>query len=342
MPGKEVLAVDIGDSYIKVLVGNRQKVKLFGLIKTPEKSVLDDNIVQINPIRDAIKGFLEQNKVISSDVSFTLHGHDIVIRQIEMPLMDEKGLKKLVEWEMTQYLPEGGSNYYIDFEILEKINAKEKKVCILLVVAVPKNRIDKFVELSYGLGLRLKSIDISANCLARVLKHTIKAQNDKVSLGIIDIGYRNSKTIILDSGKLFMEKEIPFGVKNAVIEISKSLGTDEDASYEYLYNRFHFGRIGDDSEIDKKIQSIFENALASFDKVIQFYNSGKANKSLDNIYIVGGGSAIPGIGEYIKNFFGCSVHIVGSVETLIEDMKFPEGFDFKVYANAVGLLLRKE
>lgn len=342
MLNKEVLAIDIGDSYIKVLVGNKQRVKLCGLIKTPEKSVHDDNLIEINSIRDSIKEFLEQNKVSQGYVSFALHGHDIVIRQLEMPLMEEKSLGKLVEWEIAQYLPENGANYYINYEILEKINTKARKVYNLLVVATPKNKVDKFVELSYGLGLKLKSIDISANCLARVLKHSIKASNDKASIGIIDIGFRNSKTIILDEGKLFMEREIPFGVKNAVIEISKSFSIGEDAAYEYLYNKFNFKRIRNDSDIDKRIQYIFENALSSFDRAIQFYTNGKIKKSLDRIYIVGGGSGIPGIDEYIKDFFGCSVHIVGSVDTLIEGIKFPEGFDLKVYANAMGLLLRKE
>lgn len=256
--------------------------------------------------------------------------------------MDEKGLRKSVEWEIAQYLPENGMNYYIDYEILGKVSTKEKKVYNLLVVAAPKGKINKFVELSYGLNLKLKAIDIGANCLARVFRHSIKNQNDEKSIGIIDIGYRNSNTIILDEGKLFIEREVPFGVKNAVIEISKSLYIDDNAAYEYLYNNFSFNRIRNDNDVDKKVQTIFENALSTFEKVIQFYTTGKTKKSLDKIYIVGGGSGIPGIDAYIKEFFGCPVYTVGSIDALINNMKFPEGFDFKVYANAVGLLLRKE
>lgn len=342
MLNRESMAVDIGDSYIKVLIGSRTKIKLCGLIKTPEKSVLDDNLIETDSIRDSIRGFLEQNKVTPGYVSFALHGQDIVIRHLEMPFMDEKGLRKSVEWEIAQYLPENGMNYYIDYEILGKVNTKEKKVYNLLVVAAPKGKINKFVELSYGLNLKLKSIDIGANCLARVFRQSVKSQNDETSIGIIDIGYRNSNTIILDDGKLFIEREIPFGVKNAVMEISKSLNTDDNASYEYLYNKFNFNNVTNENEVDKRVQYIFENALSTFEKVIQFYTTGRTKKSLDKIFIVGGGSGIPGINRYIKDYFGCPVYIVGSVDNLINGIKFPEGFDFKVYANAVGLLLRKE
>ena len=132
MAGNMHLAIDIGSSYIKLLLGNKQKIKQCGLIKTPENSVVDDNIVKLDAISEVIKNFFRENNIKPSDVSFALHGQDIVIRHIEIPIMNPKTIIKTVEWEINQYLPENGRNHYIDYEIIEKINTKDKKFHLLV------------------------------------------------------------------------------------------------------------------------------------------------------------------------------------------------------------------
>lgn len=342
MFNRKVIAIDIGDGYIKVLVGSNQRVKLCGLIETPENSVMNNNIIKVEAVRYSINEFLRQNRVMDGYVSFVLWGNDIFVRHLDMPLMEEKSLKKLVEWEIAQSLPDSGRNYYINYEVLKRINRKNNKTCEILVVASPKGKINKFIELSHELGLKLKSIDISANCLARVLKYSIDASNDNISVGIIDTVCGNFRVIILDEGKLFIERELQIGVKNIIKEIKNCLCIDESAACEYLYNEFNINKIGNDKDVDKRVQFIFENALSAFEKVIQFYTRGKIKKSLDSIYISGGESRIAGIEEYTKDFFGCPVYIIGSSETSIGNIKLPKNFDFKNYINALGLLLRKE
>lgn len=341
MVTREGLALDIGSSYIKALFGSRQKIKLCGLIKTPEKSVVDNSLVEVEQIRDAINVFINENKIKPSYVSYAIHGQDLVIRHIEVPVMDEKGLRKAVEWEITQYLPENGVNYYIDYEIIDKINTKEKKAYSLLVVAAPKAKINKYAELSFALGIKLKSIDIAANCLARVYRNITRDIPKDFSTGIIDIGYRNMNCIILEGGRLFMERELPMGIKNAVMEISKCLNINVEEAYTYLFNKFDFGNISDEFEEGKRVQALFENTLSSFESVIQFYTTGKTQKSLDRIYIMGGGSGIPGIDLYISEYLSSPAFTLITPSEALK-FKFPVGLDFRVYANALGLLLRKE
>lgn len=342
MFNSENLAVDIGSSYIKILIGDKRKVKSCGLIKTPEKSVADDNILNAEAICNSIKGFLNSNNVKPNKVSFAIHGHDIIIRHIEIPIMDDKDLRKSVEWEISQYLPENGTNYFIDYEVVSKTNTQNRKTQHILVVAAPKSKINKYVELSTKLDMKINAIDVASNCLGRVFKLVTKEAHGGASTGILDIGYRNSNTVILDDGKLFIEREVPFGIKNAVMEVSRFMSIDEDEAYMYLFNKFSFDNIKPDDEVHNRIQSLFERAMTTFDKVIQFYTSGKSQKSLDKIYIMGGGATIPGVASYLEEYFGCPVCMVDSSTKSKMKIKFPRSFDLKVYANALGLLLRKE
>lgn len=342
MFSKESLAVDIGSSYIKILLGDKQKVKLSGIIKTPDKSIVDDNIIDLDAVKEAIKGFIKENNIKANEVSYAVHGQDIVVRHIEVPVMDDKGIRNSVEWEICQYLPENGVNYYTDYEILDKINTKEKKAYNILVVAAPKGKIDRYIELSKGLGCKVKSIDIGSNCVSRVFKQIANGSAESESIGVIDIGYKNSNIIILDKGRLFIEREIPFGIKTAIFEITRKLGIDEEEAYGYLFQKFDLLRISQENEIEKSLQSLFDNALTSFENVIQFYTTGKTKKKLDKIFLIGGGCNIPGITNYFTDFMNSPTYSTDSASKIPLKTKLPVGFDYKVYVNTLGLLLRKE
>ena len=203
----DCLAVDIGNSFIKVMVGNDKNIKFCDMLPTPEGSMQDGKIVNPDAIRYLLDSYIKQKytKTKCKNISFVIHGQDIIIRHTEFPFMDEKGLKNAVEWEMGQYLPQGGNLHYIDYEIIDKLNTREKKMYKLLVVAAPRDKIDQLVNIAQGLQLKINAIDISANCIARTVKKSF--QLDK-SIGIIDIGNKTTSFEIIDDGKLFIERGV--------------------------------------------------------------------------------------------------------------------------------------
>lgn len=343
MPSNTCTAIDIGSSYTKVVVGNNKKIKLCGLLKTPEGSVANNNIMDVDAIAKALKAFMNENKINNSDAYFAIHGQDLVVRHLEIPMMNVKAIRHAVEYEINQYLPEDGANHYIDYEIVEKINTPEKKAYKLLVVAAPKAKVNKYIELARAMNMNVKAIDISSNCATRVFKEKEKYDPAvKKSTGIIDIGYNTSNIIILENGKLFIEREINFGISNIIREIALFLNIDNNQAYQYLFEKFSFNDTDDGSGIHKRVLSLFDEGLSRFEKVIQFYTTGRIEKKLGKIYIIGGGSGIQGIDFYYGSYFNTSAYVADSPDKLPCNLKFPVGCDLKVYINALGLLLRKE
>lgn len=158
------LFVEIGSKDIRVLMGNKKTIKFFDTIITPEGSFKDDKIINVKLLTRIIKGFITSNGIRTQKISFAIGGQDVVIRHIEIPIMKKEGLDNAVNWEITQYLPSNGENHYVDFQIIEKINTKDKKVYKILVVAAPKDKIDAYADLASKLNLKLSSLDISSNC----------------------------------------------------------------------------------------------------------------------------------------------------------------------------------
>lgn len=338
---KELVAVELGHEFIKVLVGSKNKVKLCGRIETPEEAFDQDNIINIQKLSRVISEFMKNNNVRTKRISFTVQGQDIVVRHIEVPLMDNRGILKTLQWETAQYLPKEGKDYYMDYEILDKINTKEKKVYKVMVVSIPKEKADKYVALANKLRMNLDAIDIAPNNVSRVFRNVHKQKKEMESIGIIQIGTYNSNFTILDKGRLFIEREAPFGIKNAaeiVFPFGKARTEESVKNFIKVFNFYP----EEESTVDFSVKSIFNENFYSFDKIIQFYTTGKTNKSLDMIYIIGEGAEIKGIDNYVQAYFKTNVEIVDNSNEIGIKTKLPKNFSLKYYVNNIGLLLRKE
>lgn len=337
----DCLAVDIGNSFIKVMFGNKKEVKLCDMLPTPEGSLEDNKIVNSDMIIGTLNDYINQKQLKKKlkYISFVVHGQDIIVRHSESPIMEDKGLRNSIQWEMGQYLPENGQNHYIDYEIVEKISTRDKKICKVLVVAAPKEKIDTLINIARSLRLNIKSIDLSSNCIARSIKSASRMER---SIGVIDFGYKTTCLSIIDNGKLFMEREIPFGTSNVLKEIMSSNSMDEEQAYNYFINNFNINNVGEAEILNKRILYLFENVFSSFEKVIEFYTSGKSNKYMDRLYITGGGCQVNGIEYYMNNYFSCKTFIVDSFEKIYTNMKKPRNVNLKFYLPDLGLLMRKE
>lgn len=338
----ETMAVDIGSRTIKILVGDKKRVRACGILNTPEESVLDGRIINMDKVCDSIQGFIKANNIKTKNISFVVHGQDIVIRHVDVPIMNEEGVRNAVEWEMKQYLPENGERHYIDFQIQAKIVDENSKVFKVMVVAVPRNKIDSYAELAGRLKLKLRAIDISSNCASRVFSVKDGKNKDVKCIGIIDIGYSSTSIAIIEEGKLFIEREVSFGLGNIIKEVSRKLQTDEAGANKYISSEFNFNSLSEGNEVERRVLTLFDNVLSTLLKVIQFYFTGKTKKNLDEIYLIGGGCRIRGIDTYVENYMNSPTYILDSLDKISDRIKLPGECDLSLYFSALGLLLRKE
>jgi type IV pilus assembly protein PilM len=340
MLDKALLAVDIGAGNIKMLYGRKKKVLAFQMVDIPKDSIDDNRITRIEAIYDCIYSFIAKNKLKPKFISFSIYGQDIIIRHIEVPYMKEANIKQTVEWEIGQNLPDAGINYYIDYEILNRDEGKRTKTYQIVVVAVLKARIEKYLELAKMLKLDIKAIDISANCTARAFKQLSIGKNSVKNVGIIDIGYNNTGITIVEKGKLSMERQVPFGIGKLISEIARI--NPELANKEFEYLQCEFKNNNMESELDLKISRLLDNVFSSFQKVIQFYTTGKIDKNISQLYVIGGGCVINGIEELVQSYLLSPTKVVKSASSVGLKIKLPRGCELQYFINALGLLLRED
>lgn len=337
---KDVMSVEIENRYIKILVGNKGKISRNGIINTPEGAIEDDKIVDVEAIAEALNKFIKTNEINTDNIVYTIHGQDTIIRHTEIAIMQEIQVGKAAIMEIGQYLPRQGVNYYIDYQIIDKINTDEKKVYKVLVAAVPRVKINGYVELTQKLGMKLKAIDILPISISRTFKNYFDKTKGINNIGVIDIENLSTSIVILDHGKIFIEKEVNKGISNAVDAIAKNLNIDYEKAYFYFMSKFNFAKQNYSEDIYEDIKSNFDEIFKAFDRIVKFYTSGKVKKTLDKIFIIGEGAKIYGIEAYLQDFMGTDAAVINNAESIKLKINFKAENNFKYYSNAYGAILR--
>lgn len=337
---KDLITIDIGSNDINIVVGNANKIQICERIIVSEKAIHDDKLYNLDEVRTAIKKFLIAKKVTVKEVGFVIRGRDVIIRQMEVPVMPIDKIAETAIWEFTEYLPEVNENYYIDFEIINKNVNKKEKTYKVMIVAVSKEKVNRYIELARMLDLKVVAIDVAANSVARVFSNVYKLNKSKESIGIIDIGSKSSSITILDKGNIFMQRDISLGIDNMLEEFVSNIATEEGKEYETFINRINFMNLNTEDPVIHRIKSMFDRLLEMFQTVATFYTSGKANKMLDSIYLIGEGCDLIGIQLYIKQYLGMEVMIANTMNDLKFKIQSPQGFNFKFFVHAFGMLLR--
>lgn len=215
-------------------------------------------------------------------------------RTFTVPSNVKSSLKDAVELEVDQYIPVPIESLYVDHEVIEKT----KESTTIVMAAVTKELVNVCVSAAEAAGLLPVMVEPSVNAVARVLRRTEQA--DLPTL-IVDIGPAGTDIAALDGGVIRVTGSAPVGGNTLTLAIAKKLDvTLENAHQLKVLSGFSAGprRQKIKAALDPSLKHIMTEVL----KVTRYYNERlTSERKLEQILIVGGGSNVPGIGDYFTN-----------------------------------------
>lgn len=138
--------------------GNNLFLKNCGYIEVErhaiEASEIIDSIVLVNGIKELWKKYRINNKTVNVGISDT----KIVLKEIEIPVIDEKEIDNAIKYQVGEYIPIPKENLIYDYYIIEK----RENSSIVMIVGVMKSIIDNIISVLKSAGLKVNSIE--ANC----------------------------------------------------------------------------------------------------------------------------------------------------------------------------------
>lgn len=256
---------------------------------------LDNN--DITYLADNIKSLLADKvigNVTSNRVAITVPTARSYTRTFTLPASAEKSLDEAVVLEAEQYIPIPVSTLYIDYQVIER----SRKTITVLMSAVSKVIVDGITRAVEAAGLVPVLIEPSINAVGRVLTVT---EDGSLPTIIVDIGPAATDIAILDRGSIRVTGGVPVGGNSFTLDIAKKLNISlENAHQLKVLNGLSAGPR--QQKLSEALNPNLERIIVETKKVMRYYTERiDSERKLEQLLIVGGGSNIPGIGEYFTD-----------------------------------------
>lgn len=344
---KPLFGLDIGSASLKVMqveepssqiAGKKHSAKVVGYgFTTFDPAALENGIV-VKPGLIAQAAHDLFNKHLVGDittrrVAIAIPAYRSFTRAIRLPKLNPGELNEAVQLEAEQYVSAPLDELYLDYEVLGQDNESTE----LFMVAVPRNIVDSYLELTKIFGLETVLIEPTLGSSGRLFK--IDSQSD-IPTVMIDFGSRSADISIFDNGHILVTGTVEGGGANFTNSIKQSLGVSEKEA-GLIKTRYGLGPSKKQAEIHQALDPTLQQIIKEIRRMIRYYEeSYGTDRPIKQVVTCGGGANMPGLSEFFTNSIRLAVRLIDPWQYLnYKGFQPPSEADKPMYTTVAGLSL---
>lgn len=339
---KTMLSIDIGSSRIKIVEGSYKKgkfnIKKFGQLPVPENSIRGERIKNVNDISSDISNYLNAQKFKTKNAIITLNGAEAVIRDIDLPKANANELNEMIKNEMIHTYHANEENV-IQYKLIDRFADDEgTQLNKFRVASLKPDIINDCHELLKILKLNPVAMDINLNCIDKFFS-TCTTVNDyainEKTVMFIDFGADYTTVYINSNGKQKVFRHLNIGSSEIEKIVSDEMvSTPKEIKILKENGTDFFNGEGENEEYCRILKPYFYNLMEELRNIIRFYMNRIKSEFVSQVFIMGGGSNLFGMCEYLQT--GLNIPVEKIVKTSNMNQKQP----IHEHLNAIGALIR--
>lgn len=300
---KSFLGIDIGVTMIKMVEiscwGGKIELKNYGQVaasslyqKPYQTSGEEGNFLLSSPdVSKVIRSILKEAEIKTKEATFTIPDFSTFFTTFELPPMSEGEIPEAVNFEARRHIPVPVSDVVLDWFLTEgKIGERGTKLKMLLV-AVPKEIIERYQAIAKASHLKLKYLEAEAFSLARAL---VKDQKELVCL--LDIGAQSTTINIVDEGILKSSYSSDISGNDLTYALAKPLSIGSEKA-EALKR----GQGLNSEEAKDVLLPLINLIIIEMERIFKDFET--QEKIIKKIIMAGGSSLLPGLSQYLSSYF---------------------------------------
>lgn len=314
MATKKILNIEVGKRIVKVCVSEK-KGKAYAISDSfffaiPEGSVVDGQILEVEPLAECLKKELENHVITTNNVIFSIASSKIASREVILPPVKPDQIPGIVTTNASDYFPIDVAKYIIGSTLLEQTKEESR----VMVAAVPAAMVDKYIDLADYSGLVIKSIDFGGNSQYQVLKSIHKEGVDMY----VTVDADCSCVTFMENGNLLLQRSLAFGGDDIV---SRYISQNARSMDEYL--KVYDELCVQDSGVD--LSASLTRLVSGIARSVDYFKGSKyGEKPVTRVIVMGSCSHLIGLKEQIGS-------AIGSDAIWLEEVS-----DLQNFANSIG------
>lgn len=296
MPSSAI-GVDIGSRTIAVAEVKESRgttsVTNFGGVELPSDVVREGEILDVAAVSEALRELLDSAKLTSKRVWLGVSNQRVVVRQVDLPAMDEKELRASLRYQVQEYIPIPVEEAELDVHVVSSYTADDgAEMQRLLLVAGHRDMISAQVEAAAAAGLRPIGVDLNPFAVLRAMgDDSTFGQGNQV---LVDAGAGVTNIVVHEQG-------IPTFVRILVMggdQITDALAAGMSISREEAEAAKRAAVVGNTQDVVGRI--VTDQADAFVDEVrssLDYYQAQTGSSGLSGVVLTGGASLLHGLSE---------------------------------------------
>ena len=308
MPSNAV-GVDIGTRTIAVAevksARGGEVVTNFGGVELPQDAVREGEILDVPAVASALRELLSSAKVGSKRVWLGVANQRVVVRQVDLPWLEEKELRQSLQYQVQEFIPIPVEDAELDVHIVDEFTTDEgERMQRLLLVAAHREMVASHVEAVTQAGLKPVGVDLNPFSVLRAMGDD--RQFDQGSQVLIDVGAGVTNIVV-------HAHRVPSFVRILVLggdDITRALSAGLTLSPEDAEATKRQTVVGNEADTAGRI--VTEQADAFIDEVrssLDYYQAQTGSTQLSGVVLTGGGAALPGLSERLSQTLRLPVEV---------------------------------
>jgi len=354
-----MFAIDFGSRSIKVAklnkVSDSYELVNYGITLSPEDAIANGEIFNPIAVADTLTELIKNSGIRDNRAIIAITGQKVIVREIVLPLMEDKELLAGVMWEAPKYVPYDLDESIIDAEKVEEFVDKDgNKMMRVLLVATPKSIIQPYMEVLKKARVKPKIIDLVSSANIRAFEHQLSDKNEEEQESsivdiILSIGASNTNLTLVEKGNLKFTRDILVGGTDITKAIAKSLNISFDEA-EKLKRETKIV-LDQEAEEEKKnerakvILKILNQITKEVRKSLSYYKTQSQKVKYNKMILSGGCANIDNITDLLSGQFEIPV-IIGNplggikIDERVFDIKRMKKLE-DTLATVIGLAMRE-
>jgi len=306
----QLIGIDIGSHSIKVAEVEDSKqgmvLKNFGIIELPPEAIMDGSIKEMEIVSAALQNLLKNLRIKNNNSATSISGYSVIVKKITIPQKAEEDLEKSIHNEAEQYIPFDINDVNLDFQILpspikeeeeEEEKPEKEELMDVLLVAAKKDIVEEYTSLFHLSELNPVVLDIDAFALQNAFEISNAEQSGCHAL--VHIGAQQLTINVVREGISVFTRDSSYGGAKITSEIQKQFET----SYEEA-EKIKLGATPIGADQKTVLEEIFSSSVSRWaqeiKRALDFVATTFVDIKVDDIFLSGGSSLIPGFSKYLS------------------------------------------
>jgi general secretion pathway protein L len=336
------IGLDIGEYSVKLveLVQNKKTVS----INQIQEKQLSQNISAVDKeleVIEFVRGFLASSDNKQARWVLAIKQDQATTRYKSFPFSDRIKIQKSLSFEMEEDIPFDTENCLFDAKVI----FTQGTTSDVLATAVPKNHIEKIIDLAASFGVEIHAITVEGLAFANLVENwenppPVIAQ--EISLGetekpkkniqiILNIGHQKTLFTAFENNRLIFTRSLFWGGKQIITEIIKKQEISYIEAVSLLHTHAQILLNKENSSFEQaQFSSLITKNLKELVRDIQmtvFELESEHGAIITALHFTGGASLIPNLGGFLTQHLeiACNpIHLLQNYSGSFSAMSSPQ------------------